>query len=183
MSKLCGGKALITNVFQVDENPFPSEVPFGSTLWNIFNSGYEGSAKASHFGWLDMVQLRSAISHNGTKHLIVHGLDTLGKAGNANGHIQICNAYNYNKEIIYHIPKEGIHECKPMYDSSYCRIVGGWDFIPNEIEDLPIQAKWFLRYLLFHTGVENVVYLDENISVTAFCKKYKQVDFITKKHT
>lgn len=172
----------IVNAFEVSDSPFPSEVPFNSALWNIFNDGYEGYAAVSHFGWLDMVQLRSCVYHHHIKHIIVQGLDVLGLAGIVNGSINICNAYLCNTgRIIYEIPKSGFQNCKPMYDRSSFRIIGGWDFTVNEIDDLPINAKYFMRYLLMHSGAETVTYLDENISVSAYFCGYKKVEFITKK--
>lgn len=174
-------KTAIISAFEISENPFPSEVEFDSTLWNIFYEGYDGYANALHFGWLDMVQLNALVKSCGITHLIVQGLDTIGRAGIINGHVQLCNGYVYQKKVIHAVPKNDFQQCKPLYDSFSFHVVGGWDFMPDEIDDLPIKAKWYMRYILINTGVKEVIYLDDNISVTAYFVRRKQVDFITKK--
>ena len=173
----------IISAFEMDENPFPSEVPYGSALWSLFTEGYEGYEQISHFGWPDLVKLQSSVKNGKITRLNIHGLDILGKAGDMNGCIKVCTGYIYNHKLIKYIPQDGFKDCKPLYDGN-AFIVGGWDFKPNEIDDLPLKAKWYMRYLLTRVpNIKEVFYLDDNISVTAYFSGYKRVSFITKKQT
>ena len=154
---------LILPAFWVDDKHFPTEVPIETTLGQVFFEGYDGAA--NHFGWMDLVQLNLLIKKNNITRLILQNLDTIGRAGFVYGNIIVCNSYKYKQNIIRYVPENDLVSCKPLYSTVS---FGGWDFEEDSVEELPLSAMNYLRYILVATKVKEVTYSCTHVSVTAF---------------
>ena len=156
---------LVLPAFWVDNKHFPTEVPIETTLGQVFFEGYNGSA--NHFGWMDLVQLKTLIKKNNITRLIIQNLDTIGRAGFIYGNIIVCTSYRYKQnKLLKYVPENNdLTCCKPLYSTVS---IGGWDFEEDSIDELPFRAMNYLRYLLISTKVKEVCYSCKHVSVTAF---------------
>lgn len=87
---------------RVGSGPFPTELEdeIGQTMARVGNEFGSVTGRARRCGWLDLVALKYAIQVNGVTELymmkgdVLSGFDTL----------KICTGYNYNGEVINHLP-------------------------------------------------------------------------------
>ncbi len=87
---------------RVGSGPFPTE-DFGNDgdiMAQVGNEFGSVTGRKRRCGWLDLVALKYAIQVNGVTQLmmmkgdVISGFDTL----------KVCTAYNYNGEVIHHLP-------------------------------------------------------------------------------
>jgi len=128
---------------RVGEGPFPTEL-FDEIGDAIQVKGAEFGAttgRKRRCGWLDSVLLRNSARLNGLTGLAITKLDVLGGLESLN----ICNAYEYNGEIIHDFPAsiKILGACKPVLET-----LPGWseDITGvRKIDDLPKNAKDYLK--------------------------------------
>jgi len=128
---------------RVGEGPFPTEL-FDEIGDAIQVKGAEFGAttgRKRRCGWLDSVILRNSARLNGLTGLAITKLDVLGELES----LKICNAYEYNGEVIHDFPAsiKILGACKPVLET-----LPGWseDITGvRKIEDLPQNAKNYLK--------------------------------------
>jgi adenylosuccinate synthase len=128
---------------RVGEGPFPTEL-FDEIGDAIQVKGAEFGAttgRKRRCGWLDSVLLRNSARLNGLTGLAITKLDVLGELESLN----ICNAYEYNGEIIHDFPAsiKILGACKPVLET-----LPGWSEDISgvrKIDDLPQNAKNYLK--------------------------------------
>ncbi|HPW98162.1 MAG TPA: adenylosuccinate synthase [Flavobacterium sp.] len=124
---------------RVGSGPFPTE-DFGNDgdiMAQVGNEFGSVTGRKRRCGWLDLVALKYAIQVNGVTQLmmmkgdVLSGFDTL----------KVCTAYNYNGEVIHHLPYNIEEEnVTPIYTE-----IKGWkadltgmttyDQLPKELKD------------------------------------------------
>ncbi|HQA73773.1 adenylosuccinate synthase [Flavobacterium sp.] len=124
---------------RVGSGPFPTE-DFGNDgdiMAQVGNEFGSVTGRKRRCGWLDLVALKYAIQVNGVTQLmmmkgdVISGFDTL----------KVCTAYNYNGEVIHHLPYNIEEEnVTPIYTE-----IKGWkadltgmttyDQLPKELKD------------------------------------------------
>jgi len=165
------GNTLILDAFWVDNKPFPTTQASNFSDGRAFYDYYTGTAR--YLGWMDLVLLKEIIQKNNIKHIILQNLDTLGKIAEITQEIKICVAYEYNRIIVRSFDhnkiirsssqkKELLH-CTPIYESIE---LGGWELSENDT-DIPSRAKLYIRYLLIHSRVNSITYINNKIKLTA----------------
>jgi adenylosuccinate synthase len=128
---------------RVGEGPFPTEL-FDEIGDAIQVKGAEFGAttgRKRRCGWLDSVILRNSARLNGLTGLAITKLDVLGELKS----LKICNAYEYNGEIIHDFPAsiKILGACKPVLET-----LPGWSEDISgvrKIDDLPQNAKNYLK--------------------------------------
>ena len=166
------GNTLILDAFWVDDKHFPTAQAANYGDGRAFYDYYCGTAH--YLGWMDLVLLKDIIKKHHINHIILQNLDILGKIANETKEIKVCVAYEYHKlifgsfkknKLISHYPtskKEIIH-CKPIYESVE---FGGWELSENDTE-VHSRAQYYIRYLLIHTRVNSITYMNNKIKLTA----------------
>ena len=144
---------------------------------------YSGTAR--YLGWMDLVLLKDIIQKHHIKHIILQNLSTLGHIAEVTREIKVCVAYEYhnfiiqsfehNKVIHSSSPDAKLVHCKPIYQSVE---FGGWELSEDDNE-VPSRAKCYIRFLLIHTRVNSITYLNNKIKVTAQFDKLGNVIFET----
>ena len=99
-------------------------------------------------GWLDAVILNYAVRVNGTTHIAVSRMDTLGGLGP----VKICVGYKKGGRVITDFPARlsDLDGCTPVYEE-----LEGWSDDINDIRDfdkLPEAAKAYIRRIEELTG-------------------------------
>jgi adenylosuccinate synthase len=124
---------------RVGSGPFPTEDfgEAGDIMAKVGNEFGSVTGRKRRCGWLDLVALKYAIQVNGVTQLmmmkgdVLSGFDTL----------KVCTAYNYNGEVIHHLPYNIEEEnVTPIYTE-----IKGWkadltgmttyDQLPKELKD------------------------------------------------
>lgn len=166
------GSTLILDAFWVDNKPFPTAQATNFGDGRAFHDYYCGTAR--YLGWMDLVLLKDIIKRNHISNIILKNLDVLGQIAENTREIKVCVAYEYHNSIFksfeqnkltpYHSisGKELIH-CKPIYQSVE---FGGWELSEDDVE-VPSRAKYYIRYLLIHTRVNSITYMNNKIKLTA----------------
>jgi adenylosuccinate synthase len=142
-------KAYIT---RVGAGPFPSE-DTGPGGERIRKAGHEfGSVtgRPRRCGWFDVPLLRYTATVNGFDSLILTKLDVL----DGLEEIPVCVAYELGGEKVDWMPaqQEALCLVRPVYET-----LPGWQgstFGVTSFEDLPENARRYIRYLEEKTGVE-----------------------------
>ena len=157
-------RTLIFDAFWVDNKPFPTEESIESETGQAFFDGYVGDA--THFGWMDMIQLKNIIRKNRISHIILKNLDVLGRAAMIAGCVKVCTSYLYNHlYIIKTLPEHNdLENCEPIYNEAEC---DGWDFTEDDTE-IPFRAQCYMMYLLYHTKVKSVICSSNKVRFSAY---------------
>jgi len=130
---------------RVGEGPFPTQ--FDDRLMEqIRQKGEEFGAttgRPRRCGWFDAVVGRHAVMTNGADELAVMKLDVLDDLKS----IKVCTAYRVNGKLVKHYPSNIGHlsAARPVYKE-----LPGWREDTTSVtrfEDLPQNAKRYLRYL------------------------------------
>ncbi len=100
-------------------------------------------------GWLDAVILNYAVRVNGTTHIAVSRMDTLGGLGP----VKICVGYEKDGRVITDFPArlQDLDGCTPVYEE-----MEGWSDNISDLRDfdaLPEAAKAYIRRIEELTGV------------------------------
>lgn len=100
------------------------------------------TGRARRVGWLDLVMLRTACRINGISELAITKLDVL--AGIEK--LKICYAYALDGKELKEVPADTalVEKCRPIYKE-----FEGFELPEkiNSIEDLPAQAKEYLKFI------------------------------------
>ncbi len=136
---------------RVGSGPFPTELD-NELGEHIRVKGKEygtTTGRGRRCGWLDLVALRHACRMNSLSGLIVTRLDILCDFET----VQVSVAYELDGTRITHVPTNTheFAECKPVYEE-----LPGWSgnlSSARALEQLPPNARAFLRYLEDYTGV------------------------------
>jgi len=177
------GNTLIIDAFWVDDKPFPTALPPNSGDGRAFSDYYCGTAR--YLGWMDLVLLKDIIEKHRIKHIILQNLDILGQIAEVTKDIKICVAYEYNHYVVNslvhnkRIPLSSreidlIH-CKPIYQSVE---FGGWELF-EDAEEVPSRVQYYIRFLLIHTRVDSITYMNNKIKFTAHFDFLGNVKFKT----
>ena len=163
---------LILDAFWVDNKPFPTAQATNYGDGRAFHDYYCGTAR--YLGWMDLILLKDIIKRHHISNIILKNLDVLGQIAEETKEIKVCVAYEYHKFIFGTLEqnklisnhsvsdKELIH-CKPIYQSVE---FGGWNLSEDD-EEVPSRAKYYMRYLLIHTRVNSITYMNNKIKLTA----------------
>ncbi len=140
---------------RVGEGPFPTEL-FDQVGNQLQEKGGEFGAttgRKRRCGWLDGVVANDAVRLNGITGLAITKLDVL----SGQPKIKIANAYDSGGKRLLAMPaniKEA-SKVKPVYEE-----VNGWQQEVREVrnyDDLPVQAKDYIKRIEDMTGVESVI--------------------------
>ncbi len=135
---------------RVGSGPFPTEL-FDSTGEELRTNGHEFGAttgRPRRCGWLDIPALKYAVEINGVTNLIMMKSDVLSGFDT----IKICTHYNYQGEIIDHLPyssEDGLIE--PVYTE-----MPGWkeDLTSlDSYEQMPATFKNYIKFVEDQIGV------------------------------
>ena len=100
-------------------------------------------------GWYDAVEKGDALRYGGYQDLVLNKLDALSHAGDWQGDLRICTAYeDESGDTLHHVPRNGkVHKTlKPVY-----KTVPGWSEDISGVRrfaDLPEAAKVYVAWLL-----------------------------------
>ena len=166
------GNTLIIDAFWVDNKPFPTVLSANYGDGRAFYDYYDGPAR--FLGWMDLVLLKDIIKKHHVNHIILNSLDILGQIAQETKEIKVCVAYEYHKIIFKSLEKniliphcslsnKALVHCKPIYQSVQ---FGGWELSENDT-DIPSRAQYYMRYLLIHTRVNYITYMNNKIKLTA----------------
>ena len=139
---------------RVGNGPFPTEL-FDHERDVIRKFGHEygtTTGRPRRCGWLDLVALSKTM--RGYTSICLNHLDTIGKIGQALGHIKVCIAYKYKGKVIKEFPSDLEVSNKPI-TPIYYQFTGGWD-IPegcHSFEELPENAKAFIKLIEEKTAI------------------------------
>lgn len=134
-------KAYVT---RVGSGPFPTELfdETGTRMAKVGNEFGSVTGRARRCGWLDLVALRYACQVNGVTQLIMMKADVLSGFDT----IRICTAYNYQGEVIHHLPFNiDAENITPIYTE-----IPGWkaDLTGmSEASQLPKQLNDYIDFL------------------------------------
>ncbi len=129
---------------RVGSGPFPSELDneTGELMRKEGNEFGATTGRPRRCGWLDLVQLKYAIMINGVTELCMMKADVLGIFD----HIMICEAYEFNGEIITEFPYDVSDlEIKPILTQ-----MEGWKTDLTKLtayDDAPEALKTYVDYL------------------------------------
>tara|TARA_B110000438_G_scaffold13723_1_gene13268 strand:+ start:2745 stop:4016 length:1272 start_codon:yes stop_codon:yes gene_type:complete len=135
---------------RVGEGPFPTEADEKISTY-LRQKGKEfgtTTGRARRCGWFDLVGAKHSILINGFKDIIIMKLDVL----DGLKEIKICTSYTLNNEVLNYLPNDSdlFSEITPNY-----KYMKGWDdstFGVTEYDDLPDNAKKYLKYIEEGTG-------------------------------
>jgi adenylosuccinate synthase len=135
---------------RVGSGPFPTEL-FDTTGETIQANGHEFGAttgRPRRCGWLDLPALKYAININGVTELMMMKADVLSGIGN----LQICTAYNYNGEVVEHLPYKLEEELiEPIFTE-----MAGWDEDLTKMtseDEFPQTFKDYIAFIEKEVGV------------------------------
>ena len=135
---------------RVGEGPYVTEL-FDETGDRIRDLGHEYGTvtkRPRRCGWLDLVALKYAIDVNGVNYINLNHLDTIGKFDT----FKACIAYDVNGEITsdFSTNEQFLAAAKPVYKE----FKGGFGDVASckTYEELPEQAKEYIRYIEEYTG-------------------------------
>lgn len=129
---------------RVGNGPFPTELQDGNGD-ELRNQGREYGANTGRprrTGWIDLPALRYAIMINGVTQLVLTKADVLSHFET----IQICTHYNYNGEIIDHMP----YDISTIAPTPILKEVPGWQQDISQIKDsaqIPAQLQDYISFL------------------------------------
>jgi adenylosuccinate synthase len=134
----------------------PSEIT-GELADKIREKGHEfgtTTGRPRRIGWLDTVVLNHSKRVSGLSYLAITLLDVLSGLDK----IKIVTAYQYNGEIINHIPAdiEEIEKCKPIYKE-----VDGWQEDITQVKsfhELPLNAQRYLNLIEKLVGLKVAIF-------------------------
>ena len=129
---------------RVGSGPFPTELTdeIGQTMAKVGNEFGSVTGRARRCGWLDLVALKYAVQVNGVTELymmkgdVLSGFDTL----------KVCTGYEYNGEIIDHLP----YNIEPENVSPVYVEKKGWaqDLTGmTTYEELPQELKEYIAFI------------------------------------
>lgn len=129
---------------RVGSGPFPTELfdHNGETMAKVGNEFGSVTGRARRCGWLDLVALKYAVEVNGVTQLymmkgdVLSGFDTL----------QVCTAYQYNGELIEHLP----YNIEPENVTPVFVEKKGWkaDLTGmTSYEQFPIELKEYIEFI------------------------------------
>jgi adenylosuccinate synthase len=129
---------------RVGSGPFPTELfdHNGETMAKVGNEFGSVTGRARRCGWLDLVALKYAVEVNGVTQLymmkgdVLSGFDTL----------QVCTAYQYNGELIKHLP----YNIEPENVTPVFVEKKGWkaDLTGmTSYEQFPIELKEYIEFI------------------------------------
>ncbi len=135
---------------------FPTEVlDKKDVIIRCLGNEYQKNTKTPRrVGWLDLVQIKNAVEANGVNCLAITHLDTIGKIGLSNSFIEVCTSY-CNKYTWWERYEDGVPTDYSNVDSYETKSFLGWEIPENckRYEDLPAEAKKFLRFIEQYVGV------------------------------
>ncbi|MDZ7689843.1 MAG: adenylosuccinate synthetase [Balneolaceae bacterium] len=137
---------------RVGNGPFPTELT-GKVGEFLRKEGKEFGAttgRPRRCGWLDLVALKYAVRVNGIDELAITKIDIL----NNFEQIKVCTEYMVEGEKISEFSADlyDIEQAEPVYNT-----FSGWqsDITEcNTIEELPAEAREYLRFIQEYLGVE-----------------------------
>lgn len=140
---------------RVGEGPFPTEL-FDSVGTELQKKGGEFGAttgRTRRCGWLDGVIAADATRLNGLTGLAITKLDVL----SGQSTIKMANSYELNGKTVNAMPSniKQAAEVQPVYEEW-----PGWDEDITGVrsyDDLPVQAKDYIKRIEDFTGVEPVI--------------------------
>lgn len=129
---------------RVGSGPFPTELTdeIGQTMAKVGNEFGSVTGRARRCGWLDLVALKYAVQVNGVTELymmkgdVLSGFDTL----------KVCTGYEYNGEIIDHLP----YNIEPENVSPVYVEKKGWAQDLTDMttyEELPQELKEYIAFI------------------------------------
>ena len=141
---------------RVGQGAMPSEIT-GELADKIREKGHEfgtTTGRPRRIGWLDAVVLNHSKRVSGLSYLAITLLDVLSGLDK----IKIVTAYQYNGEIINHIPAdiEEIEKCKPIYKE-----VDGWQEDITQVKsfhELPLNAQRYLNLIEKLVGLKVAIF-------------------------
>jgi adenylosuccinate synthase len=136
---------------RVGMGPFPTELPDDQLFLEHKAAREFGTltGRKRRIGWLDIVQLKTAIRYNGIQSLALTKLDILDTATS----IKLCTAYELDGGEIHHFPLESdvLSRVKPIY-----KTLPGWNCSTADCKsytDLPAHAREYIRAIESLCGV------------------------------
>lgn len=179
---------LILDAFWVSNKPFPTALIPNFGEGRAFYDYYNGPAR--YLGWMDLVLLKEIIRKHHINHIILQNLDTLGKIAQVTLEIKVCVSYENHNFIIPTLEhftkirkvssqKLELSHCHPIY---HIVEFGGWE-LSDDDTTVPSRAQLYMRYLLNHTGVNSITYLNNKIKFTVRMDRFGKVTFETEPNT
>ena len=151
---------------RVGSGPFPTEL-FDEVGDKIAKVGHEFGAttgRPRRCGWLDLVALKYSVQVNGVTQLMMMKGDVLSGIDN----LKICTQYEYNGELISHLP---FSIDKEHINPKYIEMEGWQEDITNcnSYDELPSQLKEYVSF------IEN--FLETPVSLVSVGPDRKQTIF------
>lgn len=136
---------------RVGMGPFPTEVTEEELFLEHKSAREFGTltGRKRRVGWLDCVQLKTAIRYNGIQSLALTKLDILDNAKA----IKVCTSYTLDGEELTYFPLniEDLHRVKPVYKS-----FPGWSCPTTDCKtytELPSHAREYIRAIESICGI------------------------------
>ena len=140
---------------RVGEGPFPTELhdETGEALQRKGGEFGATTGRKRRCGWLDGVVATDAVRLNGLTGLAITKLDVL----SGQSTIKMATSYNLDGRSLTAMPANvrDAGRVEPVYEE-----IAGWQAEINEItayEDLPVEAKDYIKRIEDFTGVEAVI--------------------------
>jgi adenylosuccinate synthase len=136
---------------KVGTHVFISEIALNHPLSTLLRKIEFGATTGRQrmVGWYDAVEKGDALRYGGYQDLVLNKLDALSHAGDWQGELQICTAYeDQDGSIVHHVPRDAkVHRrLKPVY-----KTLPGWSEDISGVRhfaDLPAAAKIYVAWLL-----------------------------------
>ena len=142
-------KAYIT---RVGAGPFPSEAldEYGDQIRNLGGEFGTVTGRPRRCGWFDVPLIRYTANVNGYDSLLITKLDVLDRLES----VKVCTGYRLDGSAIDVMPatRRAMERVEPTYET-----LPGWMTPTADVrrfEDLPANARQYLRFLEDSTGVE-----------------------------
>lgn len=129
---------------RVGSGPFPTELfdEDGKRMAKVGNEFGATTGRPRRCGWLDLVALKYAVHVNGVTQLMMMKADVLSGFET----IKVCTAYQYNEQLISHLPYSIEEEyVQPVYQS-----FKGWKQDLTKVSkesDLPKELMDYIEFL------------------------------------
>jgi adenylosuccinate synthase len=140
---------------RVGEGPFPTELhdATGDALQRKGGEFGATTGRKRRCGWLDGVVASDAVRLNGLTGLAITKLDVL----SGQSRIKMATSYKLDERTLRAMPANvrDAGRVEPVYEE-----IAGWQSEINEItayEDLPVEAKDYIKRIEDFTGVETVI--------------------------
>ena len=140
---------------RVGEGPFPTELhdDIGDALQRKGGEFGATTGRKRRCGWLDGVVASDAVRLNGLTGLAITKLDVL----SGQSTIKMATSYKLDERTLNAMPANvrDAGRVEPVYEE-----IAGWQSEINEItayEDLPVEAKEYIKRIEDFTGVEAVI--------------------------